>query len=255
MKIATWNVNSLRVRLEQVLAWLATHRPDVLVLQETKLVDEKFPADEFGSRGYQVAFNGQKTYNGVATISRFPIDAVETSIPKFDDPQRRVLAATINGVRIANVYVPNGSEVGSQKFAYKLDWLRALTAWVQEEVRQHQRYAILGDFNIAPEDRDVHDPDKWRGSVLCSEAERAAFGALLDCGLHDCFRKFEQPEKSFSWWDYRAGSYRRNAGLRIDHILVTQPLQQACSAASIDREPRGNQQPSDHAPVLAEFSD
>lgn len=255
MKIATWNVNSLRVRLEQVLEWLAASDADVLVLQETKLTDDKFPADELREHGYQVAFSGQKTYNGVATLSRFPIKDVVADIPGLDDPQRRVLAATINGVRITNVYVPNGSEVGSEKFAYKLGWLKALTAWVKKELAQHERYAILGDYNIAPEDRDVHDPDKWRGSVLFSEPEHAALSALLDCGLSDCFRKFDQPEKSFSWWDYRAGAYRRNAGLRIDLILVSDVLQQACTASGIDKAPRANEKPSDHAPVIAEFSD
>lgn len=254
MKIATWNVNSLKVRLPHVLEWLATHKPDVLVLQEIKQVTEAFPAEELAAAGYQSLASGQKTYNGVAVIARSaPADAI-TDFPGFDDPQRRILATTIDGVRVVNLYVPNGSEVGSEKYAYKLSWLAALKDFLKQELAQHEKLVALGDFNIAPADVDVYDPEKWGEAILCSPDERAALTALLDLGLTDVYRRFEQPEKAYSWWDYRAAGFRRNAGLRIDLILSSDALTKACSASYIDKEPRGWERPSDHAPVVADFN-
>jgi len=254
MKIATWNVNSLKVRLPHVLEWLDAARPDVLVLQEIKQETAAFPADTFVEAGYHGVASGQKTYNGVALLSRKPSQDHVTDLPGFDDPQRRVLAATVDGVRIVNLYVPNGSEVGSEKYAYKLDWLKALRRFLADELATFERLVVLGDFNIAPEDRDVYDPEKWGDAILCSPAERAALRELLELGLVDVFRQFEQPEKSFSWWDYRAAGFRRNAGLRIDLILASPALAAACRASFIDREPRTWDRPSDHTPVVAEFS-
>ncbi len=254
MKIATWNVNSLRVRLPQVLDWLRDSAPDILCLQETKLVDEDFPVSAVRDAGYQVVFAGQKTYNGVATLSRGRLRDIVTTLPGLDDPQRRVLGATTEGVRVLNVYVPNGQEVGSDKYQYKLDWLNVLHRYVGEQLRDHDRFILLGDFNIAPAPEDVHDPAIWEGRVLFSEPERKAFHDLIGSGLNDSFRKFEQEPASFSWWDYRAAAFRRNMGLRIDHILCSEPLYQACSACVIDKAPRKLERPSDHAPVVAEFA-
>ena len=254
MKIATWNVNSLKVRLPQVLEWMAAASPDVLVLQEIKQVTEAFPAEEFAEAGYRGVASGQKTYNGVAVLSRSPSQDHVTDFPGFEDPQRRILAATIEGIRVVNLYVPNGSSVGSEKYEYKLGWLGALKGFLQEEMKQHERLVVLGDFNIAPDDRDVYDPEKWGDAILCSPKERAALGELIDLGLEDVFRRFDQPEKSFSWWDYRAAGFRRNAGLRIDLILASKALAECCQASYIDREPRTWERPSDHAPVIAEFS-
>ncbi len=253
MKIASWNVNSLNVRLPQVLAWLAAEQPDVLALQETKLVDEKFPRAEIEAAGYHAVYAGQKTYNGVALLSRKPAQDVVTGIPGLNDVQQRVLAATFNDVRVIDLYVPNGESVESDKYRYKLGWLEALTAWIRHELAAQPRLVVVGDFNIAPEARDVHDPKAWEGSVLFSEPERAAFRRLLELGLYDSFRLFDQPEKSFSWWDYRMQAFRRNHGLRIDHILVSAALRAACNASRIDKGPRANERPSDHAPVVAEF--
>ncbi|MDX1498928.1 MAG: exodeoxyribonuclease III [Woeseiaceae bacterium] len=253
MKIASWNVNSMKVRAPQVLAWLEEHAPDVLVLQEIKQVTEAFPADEVAAAGYESLANGQKTYNGVATLSRSPIGDPVTGIPGLDDPQRRVLAATVAGIRIVNLYVPNGQAVGSDKYDYKLGWLAALRDWLADELDRHPNLVVLGDFNIAPADEDVYDPEKWGDAILCSPAERAALGELIGLGLTDVFRKFDQPEKSFSWWDYRAAGFRRDAGLRIDLILTSPAMTDACTASYIDREPRGWERPSDHAPVVAEF--
>jgi len=254
MKIASWNVNSLNVRLPQVLDWLAAEQPDIVALQETKLVDEKFPVAEIEAAGYRALYSGQKTYNGVAILSREPgVDAV-TAIPGLDDPQRRVLAATFGSVRVIDLYVPNGESVTSDKYRYKLDWLAQLADWLKAELAAHPQLIVLGDFNIAPEPRDVHDPKLWEGSVLFSEPERAAFRRLLALGLCDSFRLFEQPEKSFSWWDYRMQGFRRNLGLRIDHILASNSLCPACTAARIDKAPRALERPSDHAPVVAEFN-
>jgi exodeoxyribonuclease-3 len=253
MKIATWNVNSLRVRLPHVLDWLESAAPDVLALQETKTKDEDFPADAFSEIGYQVSFSGQPTYNGVALISRHDIADVHCDLDGLDDPQRRVLAATVDGVRIYNLYVPNGQSVDSDKYQYKLNWLSALNEQISAELAAHGNVILLGDFNIAPEDRDVHDPAAWEGKVLCSDAERNALTALLDLGLTDVFRLFEQEEKSFSWWDYRAAAFRRNMGLRIDLILASNDLKERCASCTIDVEPRRLERPSDHTPVIAEF--
>jgi exodeoxyribonuclease-3 len=254
MKIATWNVNSLKVRLPHVLEWLASAEPDVLVLQEIKQVTEAFPEQSLNDAGYQAVASGQKTYNGVAVISRKPAADNVTDFPGFDDPQRRIFAATIDGVRVVNLYVPNGNSVGSEKYAYKLGWLAALQGFLEKEMATHGRLVVLGDFNIAPEDRDVHDAEKWGEDILCSPAEREALGKLYGLGLTDVFRKFEQPEKAFSWWDYRAAGFRRNAGLRIDLILTSDAMTAACQASYIDREPRTWERPSDHTPVIAEFS-
>jgi exodeoxyribonuclease-3 len=254
MKIATWNVNSMKVRLPHVLEWLGSAEPDVLELQEIKQLTEMFPSDELTAAGYRSLANGQKTYNGVAVISREEPTDPDLEIPGLDDPQRRVLAATIDGVRVINLYVPNGSEVGSEKYDYKLGWLSALRDYLARELDEHENLVVLGDFNIAPADEDVYDPVKWGDAILCSPPERAALRALLDLGLSDVFRKFEQPEKSFSWWDYRRAGFQRNAGLRIDLILTSAAMTERCSASYIDREPRTWERPSDHTPVLAEFT-
>ena len=253
MRIATWNVNSLRVRLPQLLEWLQRTPVDVLALQETKLIDADFPQAEFAALGYQVLCSGQKTYNGVALLSRWPVSAVSTAIPGFEDPARRVLAASSGGLRVVNVYVPNGQALDSDKYHYKLRWLAALRDWLRAEAQQHARLLVLGDFNIAPEDRDVHDPAAWVGSVHVSEPERQALRALLELGLSDLFRRFEQPPGSFSWWDYRLLAFRRNHGLRIDLLLASAELAHLCTACVIDREPRRAERPSDHTPVIAEF--
>jgi len=253
MLLATWNVNSLRVRLPHLKDWLAANPLDVLALQETKLDDPSFPREEIGTLGLRVVFSGQRTYNGVALLARDELQNVVAGIPGFPDEQRRVLAATVGGVRVIDVYVPNGQAVGSDKYEYKLRWLAALRDYVAMEVLRHPRLVVLGDYNIAPEDRDVHDPKAWEGSVHVSEPERAALRALLDAGLEDCFRRFAQPEKSFSWWDYRMMAFRRNAGLRIDLILASAALAEKCVACHIDRAPRKLERPSDHAPVVARF--
>ncbi len=253
MKIATWNVNSIRVRLPHVLDWLGQHKPDVLCLQETKVTDEDFPAADFEQAGYAAVFSGQKSYNGVATLSRKPARDVVRALPRADGTQKRLLAATVNGVRIVNVYVPNGEAVGSDKYGYKLAWLKALKVYLKAELESHPKLAVLGDFNIAPEERDVHDPKLWEGSVLFSDKERAAFQALVSTGLADTFRRFDQSPMSFSWWDYRMGAFHRNRGLRIDHILASRALVSACKSCHIDPAPRGLERPSDHAPVTAEF--
>ena len=251
MKLATWNVNSLKVRLPQVLEWLASRQPDIVCLQETKLEDKAFPRAELASAGYQAAFAGQKTYNGVAILSRLPLGEVSAGIPGLADEQQRLLAATVAGVRVVCGYFPNGQSVGSEKYAYKLRWIEALTAWLRDEIVRHPRLALLGDYNIAPEDRDVHDPKAWEGQVLCSAAERERFAKLVSLGFVDAFRLFEQPPKTYSWWDYRQMAFRRNAGLRIDHILVPQAMAARVRDCRIDREPRKREQPSDHAPVIA----
>jgi len=253
MKLATWNVNSLKVRLPQVLEWVAALQPDILCLQETKLEDKSFPRMELEAAGYRAAFAGQKTYNGVAILSRLPLGDVTVGIPGLADEQQRLIAATADGVRIVCGYFPNGQSVGSDKYAYKLGWIEALTAWLREELARHPRLALLGDYNIAPEARDVHDPEAWAGQVLFSEPERAAFRRLLELGLRDAFRLFEQPEKIYSWWDYRMMAFRRNRGLRIDHILLSGELAKDCTACAVDKEARKAERPSDHAPVLAEL--
>lgn len=254
MKIATWNVNSLKVRLPHLLDWLTVQTPDVVCLQETKLTDEAFPVAEIEAAGYRVVYSGQKTYNGVAILSRTPASDLVMGIPGFIDEQKRVLAATIDGVRVICLYIPNGQSVDSDKYRYKLAWLDALQAWLKTELAAHPHLAVLGDFNIAPEDRDVHDPVAWAGQVLCSEPERAYFQAMLDQGLRDTFRLFDQAEQSYSWWDYRAAGFRRNLGMRIDHILASPELAGQCTACLIDKAPRKLERPSDHTPVVAEFT-
>jgi exodeoxyribonuclease-3 len=255
MRLATWNVNSLNVRLPQVLQWLQENPVDALCLQELKLTDDKFPSAALAEIGYRAAFTGQKTYNGVAILTREPVADVVKNIPGFEDPQQRVVAATLatpqGELRVVSAYCPNGQSVGSDKYEYKLAWFKAFDAWLREEIGRYPRLAVLGDYNIAPDDRDVHDPAKWEGSVLVSELEREAFRSLLSMGLHDSFRLFEQEPKLFSWWDYRQFAFRRNAGLRIDHILVSDAIKTACSACVIDKQARKNEQPSDHAPVMA----
>jgi exodeoxyribonuclease-3 len=251
MQLATWNVNSLKVRLPQVLQWLADNPVDVLCLQETKTVDEKFPQAEIEAAGYQVAFNGQKTYNGVAILSKLPMTDVVHNNPHFADEQQRLIAATVDGVRIICAYIPNGQSPESDKFQYKLQWLAGLQQWLVAELALHPQLALLGDYNIAPEDRDVHDPAAWVGQNLVSEPERAAFRNMLGLELKDAFRLFDQADKLFSWWDYRQMGFRRNAGMRIDHILLSPALSALCTACIIDKAPRKWEQPSDHTPVVA----
>ncbi|RUL75371.1 exodeoxyribonuclease III [Dyella choica] len=257
MKIASWNVNSLKVRIPHLTQWLADARPDVVALQETKLEDAKFPVDELAAAGYQAVYAGQKTYNGVAILARsdqgLSFADVVTDIPGLDDPQRRILAATIGSVRVVDLYVVNGKAVGDEKYAYKLHWLERVRDFLAEEIRRHPRLVVLGDFNIAPDDRDVHDPVAWGEDILCSPPERAALKALTDMGLHDSFRLFEQAGGHFSWWDYRQGAFRRNNGLRIDLILLGDALKSSARAATIDREPRRWERPSDHTPVMVEL--
>ena len=253
MKIATWNVNSLRVRLPHLLDWLKAAQPDVVGLQELKCVDEQFPYAELEAAGYQAAVNGQKTYNGVAILSRHAITDVSRDLPGFADEQKRVIAATINGVRLVNVYVVNGQDVGTEKYAYKLRWLAALHAYLQSESALHPRLAVTGDFNIAPAGEDTYDPAIWEGKILCSEPERAAFRGLLELGLKDSFRLFQQPPQSFTWWDYRQAGFRRNLGLRIDHVLASAALASTCRSCIVDLAPRRLERPSDHAPLVADF--
>ena len=252
MKIATWNVNSLKVRLEHVQSWLQDNQPDVLCLQETKTEDVNFPLAQLQQAGYHIVLSGQKTYNGVAIISKNAATDVQYGMLNFDDPQKRVIAATINGVRVVCVYIPNGESPESDKYQYKLAWLEALKNWLKEEMQRHPKLALLGDYNIAPEDRDVHDPVAWAGKILVSEPERNVFKQLQQLGLRDAFRLFEQPEKSYSWWDYRMMGFRRNHGMRIDHILLSDALN--CTACNIDKTPRKLERPSDHTPVWAEVS-
>ena len=254
MKIATWNVNSLTVRLPHVLEWAKSAEPDILALQEIKLPTEVFPLDRLSEAGYHAISSGQKTYNGVATISRAAPADLLTDIPGFEDPQRRVLVATIDGVRVVNLYVPNGQTVGSLHYEYKLGWLAAVREYLAAEMAVHENLVVLGDFNIAPQDADVYDPVAWGEDIHCSPSERAALQEILKLGLVDLFRQFEQPEKTFSWWDYRAGKFRRNAGLRIDLILASPAMASRCTASYVDRDPRTWERPSDHAPVVAEFA-
>ena len=253
MKIATWNVNSLRVRLPHVLDWIKTEQPDILALQETKMEDKDFPAADIEAAGYKAIYSGQKTYNGVAILSRHAGSDMFTDIPGLDDPQRRVLCATYDDVRVLNVYIPNGEAVGSEKYLYKLDWLEKLTAYVAAQCAVYPRLVLLGDFNIAPEPSDVHDPALWEGRVLFSEPERAVFQTFVNLGLCDTFRLFEQEPDQFSWWDYRMAAFRRNLGLRIDHILASPALCNVCVSCHIDKTPRVWERPSDHAPVAAVF--
>ena len=242
------------MRLSHLLDWLAANSPDAVCLQETKCEDGKFPAAELQAAGYCSVHNGQRTYNGVAILSRVESAGVCRGIPEFTDEQSRVIAADIAGMRLVSVYVPNGQSVGSEKYAYKLRWLEALAAWLAVEMVAHPRLAVLGDFNVAPEDRDVHDPAAWAGQVLFSGPERAALGRLVALGLADSFRLFEQPEKSFTWWDYRMNAFRRKMGLRIDHVLLSPELARACRSCAIDVAPRSLERPSDHAPVICEIA-
>ncbi|NUS60109.1 MAG: exodeoxyribonuclease III [Lysobacter sp.] len=250
MKIASWNVNSLNVRMPHLAQWLREAQPDVVALQETKVEDERFPDSQLAELGYRSVFCGQKTYNGVALLSRVPFASeCVTAIPNFDDPQKRVLAATVGDVRIVDLYVVNGEKVGSEKFEYKLRWIDAVRAWLREELIAHPNMVVLGDFNIAPDDRDVHDPKRWREKILCSTPERDALRALLDLGLHDSFRLFNDEPGHHSWWDYRLNAFQRNWGLRIDLALVSDALKPRITAAGIDKAPRTWERPSDHTPV------
>ncbi len=254
MKIASWNVNSLNVRLPHLLHWLAEAKPDVVALQETKLEDHRFPEDALLEAGYRSVFAGQKTYNGVAILARQAISDVQAGIPGFDDPQKRAIAATVGDIRIVDLYVVNGEAVGSEKFAYKLRWLDAVREWLRAELAAHPKLVVLGDFNIAPDDRDVWDPKRWREKILCSTPEREAYRGLLELGLSDSFRLFNDEAGQHSWWDYRLSGFERGWGLRIDLALVSDALKSRCSAAGIDREPRGRERPSDHTPVWVEIA-
>lgn len=253
MKIATWNVNSLRVRLDHLLAWLDKTKPDIMVLQETKLEDKYFQREIFSEVGYHAVFNGQKSYNGVAILSRQSASAVQSTIPDFEDPQRRILAATIEEVRVINLYVPNGQSINSEKYFYKLDWMNKVTHFIEQELKKYSKLVVLGDFNIAPEDRDVHLKELWEGHVLVSQPERLALQKMIATGLQDSFRLLENGEGHYTWWDYRAGGFRRNNGLRIDHILLSDALAKQCHGCHIDKSLRSLERPSDHVPVLAEI--
>ncbi len=251
-KIATWNVNSLRVRLSQLLDWLQVEQPQVMALQETKVTDPSFPRAEFEAIGYYPLFSGQKSYNGVALLSQMPGREVMTDLPDWSDDQRRILGATYAGIRVINVYVPNGASVDSDKYNYKLNWLEHFYQYIRANLITHPQMIILGDFNIALQDIDLYDPKAWQGKVIASPPERVALQKLLDLGLQDTFRLFEQPEKSFSWWDYRTHAFQRNLGVRIDLILASHVLK--CQSCKIDRQPRTVERPSDHTPVIATFN-
>jgi exodeoxyribonuclease-3 len=255
MKIATWNVNSLKVRLPHLRQWLADAAPDVVALQETKTEDANFPTDEIAALGYRCAFSGQKTYNGVAILAREAPRDVVTDIPGLADPQRRILVGTVGDLRIANLYVVNGQEVGSDKYAYKLDWLAKVRAFLADEIRRHPDLVVLGDFNITPDDRDIYDPVAWKEQILCSTPERDALKAIVDLGLHDTFRLFNDEGGHYSWWDYRQAGFRRNLGMRIDLVLASEALRARCRAGSIDRTPRTWERPSDHTPAILELAE
>ena len=255
MRIASWNVNSLNVRLPHLQDWLGTFAPDGVGIQETKLEDHKFPDTALAGLGYRSVFAGQKTYNGVALVSRLPIDDVQVGIPNFEDEQKRAIAATVGDVRIVDLYVVNGEAVGSEKFDYKLRWLAAVREWLREEIALHPNLVVLGDFNIAPDDRDVWDPKRWREKILCSTPEREALQSVFALGLHDSFRLFNEEAGHHSWWDYRLSGFERGWGLRIDLVLVSEALKARCTAAGINREPRGWERPSDHTPVFVEIAD
>jgi len=265
-KVASWNVNSLRVRLPHVLDWLDSEKPDVLGLQELKLTDEQFPVEEIREAGYHASFAGQKTYNGVALITKSPAQDIIKAMPRLDDPQKRVIAGTVpyslsktesknqDLIRVINLYVPNGQEIGSDKYDYKLTWLSKLADFLAKEMSQYPNIIVMGDFNIAPGDSDVYDPEAWQEHILCSTPERQALKRLLDLGLNDTFRLFEQEPELYSWWDYRAAGFRRNRGLRIDLVLSSESLSNQCKAAYIDKAPRKLERPSDHAPAVSEFA-
>ena len=253
MKIASWNVNSLNVRLPHLTTWLVEAQPDIVALQETKMEDTKFPREAIEAAGYRVAFSGQKTYNGVAILAREEPRDIVTDIPGLDDPQRRILIASVGDLRVADLYVVNGQDVGTEKYAYKLDWLAKVRAFLAEEIRRHPNLVVLGDFNITPDDRDIYDPVSWKEQILCSTPERDALKAIVDLGLHDTFRLFDAEAGNYSWWDYRQAGFRRNLGMRIDLVLASEALRSRCRAASIDRVPRTWERPSDHTPVLLEL--
>jgi exodeoxyribonuclease-3 len=254
MRLATWNVNSLRVRLGHVLDWLARAQPDIACLQETKTEDEHFPVEAIRAAGYQAVYCGQKAYNGVAILARTQPNDVQHGIPEFPDDPRRVIAASVAGLRIVCLYAPNGQSVGSEKYQYKLRWYEAASAWLSREVKDHPELAVLGDLNVAPEARDVHDPQRWAGQIHFSDPERAALRRLMqEVRLADAFRLFPQPDGEFTWWDYRLAAFQRNWGLRIDHILLSGELAKRCAACTIDKSPRRLERPSDHAPVIAEL--
>ncbi len=252
-RLATWNVNSLRVRLPHLLDWLRDARPDVTCLQETKTEDKNFPLADIEAAGYRVVYRGQRTYNGVAILSRAALSAETFGIPDFADDASRVMAATVGGLRILCLYAPNGQEPGSEKYAYKLRWYAALVTWLKRQLEETPKIAVLGDLNIAPEARDVHDPKRWEGKIHFSEPERAAFRTVIEAGVKDAFRLFDQPEKQFTWWDYRLAAFQRGWGLRIDHILLSPQLAASCTACRVDIEPRKRERPSDHAPVFADL--
>jgi exodeoxyribonuclease-3 len=252
-RLATWNVNSLKIRLPHLLDWLASAKPDAMCLQETKTEDRNFPLAEIEAAGYRVVYSGQKTYNGVAILARSPLSAVAHGIPDFADELKRVIVASVGELRIVCLYAPNGQEPGSDKYAYKLRWYGALTSWLRSLLLEHPNLAVLGDLNIAPEARDVHDPKRWEGKIHFSEPEREAFRGLVDLGFKDAFRLFEQPEKQFTWWDYRLAAFQRGWGLRIDHILLSPQLAKRCTGCTIDLAPRKLERPSDHAPVIADL--
>ena len=253
MKFATWNINSLTVRLPQVLDWLGTHPVDVLVLQELKMTDDKFPFEAFTQAGYHAHCFGQKTYNGVALLSKTPATEVIKNIPGFSDDMARVISGTLHGVRVIGAYFPNGQEPGSDKFDYKMNWLKGLRDWVKAELITHPKLVLMGDYNITFDDADVWDPIGLKDTIHCTDEERYHLGALVALGLHDAHRLFPQAEKSYSWWDYRDFGFRRNRGMRIDHILVSNALKLAVTGCVIDKTPRKNERPSDHAPVIVEL--
>ena len=252
VNIVTWNVNSINVRLPHVLRYLDEHAPDILALQETKLPDERFPQSDIEAAGYRVCFSGQKTYNGVAILSRVEPADIIAGIPHFDDPQRRMLAATMDGVRIIDVYVPNGQEVNSKKYHYKLHWLTAFKTFLQQELAAHEKLIVLGDFNITPSDMDIHNPKRWQGEIMCSNAEREQFYTFLQLGLTDTVRSLYPEEGMYSWWDYRLNAFRRGWGLRIDHALATPAMKPV--SAGVHTDERGVERPSDHAPVWVKFA-
>lgn len=253
MKIVSWNVNSLKVRLEHVLNWCNDNQPDVLALQETKLTDENFPEAEIKAAGFHVVFAGQPTYNGVAIISSSPATDIITDIEGLDDPQRRIMAATIDDVRIINLYVVNGSEPDSEKYAYKMHWLEQVTQFISQQVEEYDNVVVLGDFNIAPDERDVYDPIYWKDKILCTDKERDKLNGILDLGFDDSFRLLHNDAGHYSWWDYRMAGFQRNLGLRIDLILTNEPMSEMLTSAYIDKQPRTWERPSDHTPVIAEF--
>jgi exodeoxyribonuclease-3 len=253
VRIATWNVNSLKIRLPHLLDWLATQQPDVMCLQETKTEDVNFPRAEIERAGYRAVYCGQKAYNGVAILARGELVDVQHGIPDFPDDPKRVIAATVNDLRILCLYAPNGEAPGTAKYEYKLRWYAALTRWLTQELPKRPNLAVLGDLNIAPEPRDVHNPKRWEGKIHFSEPERAAFREVAEVGVKDAFRLFDQPEKQFTWWDYRLKAFERGWGLRIDHILLAPALAAECSECVIDVEPRKRERPSDHAPVISEI--